>query len=165
VIECHSCRKSRKGLKFNASTKHLRPSLHSALRSTLMISFHLLASSISLTQRISKLNVRTISRVLFSPWQVPWRSELKTTVNNIILFWNNLVNEIYNFVVLKLRSLNFMTSGKTIDQVRYTELNFLGPSLLKVATWEASQETPLFMEPGFITVLRRACCRVLSRMR
>jgi hypothetical protein len=55
-----------------------------------------------------------------------------------------------------------MTSGKTIDQVPYTVLNFMGSNLSKAATGEARQEIPVFMEPGFITVLRRACCRVLS---
>jgi hypothetical protein len=52
------------------------------------------------------------------------------------------LNEIYSFVVLKLGSLNFMTSDKTIVQVLYTVCNFMGPRLSKAATGEANPEIP-----------------------
>lgn len=44
-----------------------------------------------------------------------------------------------------------MTSDKTIDQVPYTVLNFMGPSLSKVATGEStrSQEIPSFYGTRF----------------
>jgi len=42
-----------------------------------------------------------------------------------------------------------MTSDKIIDQVPYTVLNFMGPSLSKAATGEASQEIPRFYGTRF----------------